>query len=97
MRLTRIEIITAILLLSFPLGLCAQTDSELRKHVIIIYDNYISDKYQKLWRNIPQKLDSLLSSFVMPKLSEKDYISVVNYGLGTGDNSFDSYTTNTVA
>lgn len=97
MRLTRIEIFTAILLLSFPLGLCAQTDSELRKHVIIIYDNYIPNKYQKLWRDIPQKLDSLLSSFVMPKLSEKDYISVVNYGLGTGDNSFDSYTTNTVA
>lgn len=79
----------------------AQTDKTIRKHVIIALDQYpgsISDKGPDAIRKaltdasimVPQIINVLDSL-----LSDSDYVSIVNYSIGTKDRSWDNFTTNT--
>lgn len=95
MRLIRKKIFIAVLLLCCPLGLYAQLDSELRRHVIIAIDQYPTQN------SGTNKLDSISATTVTPLLrqyldsllTDSDYVSVVHYGIGTQDSSFAKYAT----
>ena len=64
MRLTRIKIFTTVLLLCCPLGLYAQLDSELRRHVIIAIDQYPTQD------SGTNKLDATPATTVIPLLRQ---------------------------
>ena len=95
MRLTRIKIFTAVLLLCCPLGLYAQLDSELRRHVIIAIDQYPTQDSgtNKLDATPATTVIPLLRQYLDSLLTDSDYVSVVHYGIGTQDPSFAKYAT----
>lgn len=95
MRLTRIKIFTAVLLLCCPLGLYAQLDSELRRHVIIAIDQYPTQdsRTNKLDATPATEVIPLLRQYLDSLLTDRDYVSVVHYGIGTQDPSFAKYAT----
>ena len=77
-----------ILLVVIPFIAKAQTDSTLRKHVIITLDHYpFNCPLFDASVMVPQ-IESILLSL---NLTDSDYVSVVNYGLGTQDESFKNY------
>lgn len=95
MRLIRIKIFTAVLLLCCPLGLYAQLDSELRRHVIIAIDQYPTQDSgtNKLDATTATTVIPLLRQYLDSLLTDRDYVSVVHYGIGTQDPSFAKYAT----
>lgn len=77
-----------VLILCCDTFISAQTGKSLRKHVIVALDRYPGNNpLQDAGTMIP-KMNWILNSVLS---SDEDYISVVNYGLGTADRSFDKY------
>ena len=95
MRLTRIKIFTALLLLCCPLGLYAQLDSELRQHVIIAIDQYPTQDSgtNRLEETPGSTVIPLIHKCLDSLLTANDYVSIVHFGIGTQDSSFDQYAT----